>query len=219
MSRSPNAWKPEQELTQPAGTTRCRLQSLRLLGMDIASLSVAIAALLVSGVSVWYGRHSTHSAARSAQAADRSATAAEKALAIETDRRHEQRRPHLTGAVTSPDGGRTYQLVVTLDSEDPPLSALDVAIRPGQGVTFQRDFSGVAPTAGSEADCLRAYAYNQANRPAGLQPGESISWWATVAKYQSTIKVDADCQAPDGEAWTVVIEAKVRPRIENTIAL
>jgi hypothetical protein len=141
-------------------------------------------------------------------------------LAIETGRRHDQRRPHLTGAEKSPDSGHSYQLIVTLDSDDPPLSALDVTIRPGQGVTFQRNFSGVVPTGGSEADCLRAFAYNQTNQPAGLRPGESISWWATVAqKHPSTIKVDAECQAPDDEAWTVVLEAKVQPRIENTIAL
>lgn len=167
--------------------------------MDIASLIVAIGALAVSGASVWYARRSTRSAELSAEAADRSATAAEQTLAIETGRRHDQRRPHLTGAVTSPDGGRTYQLVVTLDSNDPPLSALDVAIRPGQGVKFQRNFSGVVPTGGSEADCLRAFAYNQTNQPAGLQPGESISWWATVAqKHPSAIKLDGDCQAPNG---------------------
>jgi hypothetical protein len=188
--------------------------------MDIASLIIAFGALAVSGASAWYVRRSTRSAELSAEAADRSASAAEQTLAIETGRRHDQRRPHLTGAVTSPDGGNTYQLVVTLNSDDAPLSALDVAIRPGQGVTFQRNFSGVVPTGGSEAECLRAFAYTQTNQPAGLQPGESISWWATVAqKHQSTIKVDAECQAPDDEAWTVVIEAKVQPRIEDTIAL
>jgi hypothetical protein len=81
-------------------------------GMDVASLVVAIAAILISAVGLLYAKHSADSARQSANAADES-------LSIER-RRHEERRPKLSGKVDSPDGGRSCQLRITLDVDSCP---------------------------------------------------------------------------------------------------
>jgi hypothetical protein len=60
-------------------------------------------------------------------------------------RRHEERRPKLSGKVNSPDGGHSYELMITLDADSCSLTALEVTIRPDQGASFQRNFSRVMP--------------------------------------------------------------------------
>jgi Flp pilus assembly protein TadB len=80
--------------------------------MNVASLVVAIAAIVISAVGVLYAKVSASSARRSADAADRSAAAAENSLSIELRRRHQERRPKLSGKVDSPEG--SYRLTITL---------------------------------------------------------------------------------------------------------
>jgi len=190
--------------------------------MDVGSLAVAIAAVLVAAVGALYAKHSADQARRSADAADRSAAAAEKSLSIDRHRRHEERRPKLSGEVSSPDGGHSYQLMITLDLDSCPLTALEVAIRPDQGVSFQRGFSGAVAALGSEVISLHAFAYDKANKPTGIQPGETVFWWAELAEeYGDHIQVEATCHAEgkdEGEdQWTVVVEAPVEPKVSDTI--
>jgi hypothetical protein len=111
--------------------------------------------------------------------------------------------------------------MITLDADSCSLTALEVAIRPDQGVSFQRNFSGVMPV-GSAPVPLHAFAYDRTNKPAGLQPGATISWWAEVAQeHGDRIQVDATCHAAgkgEGEdQWTVVVEAPIDPRLLDTI--
>jgi hypothetical protein len=183
--------------------------------MGMASLLVAIAAILIAAIGVVYAK-------RSADSARQSAAAAEESLSIERRRRHEERRPELSGKVNSPDGGHSYQLVITLDADSCSLTALEVTIRPDQGVSFQRNFSGVIPIVGSAPVLLRAFAYDRTNKPAGLQPGEAIFWWVEVAQeHGDRIQVDAPCHAAgkdEGEdQWTIVVEAPIEPSLLDTI--
>jgi hypothetical protein len=190
--------------------------------MNVASLVVAIVAIVISAGGVLYAKLSADSARRSADAADRSVVAAENSLNIERRRRHEERRPKLSGEVNSPDGGDSYQLLITLDVASCPLTALEVAIRPEQGVSFKRGFSGVVPVADSPAIPLHAFANDGANGPVGVRPGETVSWPTELAKeYGDHIQVDAICHAEgkgEGEdQWTVAVEAAVEPRLLDTI--
>jgi hypothetical protein len=193
--------------------------------MDVASvvsLVIAALALVISTVGILYARRSAVSAKQAAEAADRSAAAAESELGIERRRRHEERRPKLSGKVSSPDGGDSYKLMVMLDDGSCRLTALEVAIRPGQGVSFKRGLSGAASLAGSPGILLLAFAYDEANEPTGVQPGETVSWWVKLAEeHGDRIQVDATCHAEgkgEGEdQWTVTIEAPVEPRLLDTI--
>lgn len=165
--------------------------------MDVASLVLAIAAVLISAVGVLYAKHSADAARRAADAADRSVAAAENSLSIERRRRHEERRPKLSGKVDSPDGGYSYRLTITLDPDSCPLTALEVVIRPDQGVFFQRGFSGVVPVDGSAAIPLRAFAYDRTFKPGSLRPGETVFWWAELAKEHANL-IQVRCHLPRG---------------------
>jgi hypothetical protein len=106
----------------------------------------------------------------------------------------------------------------------PPLTALEVAIRPEQGVSLQSNSSGVVHVVGPATVPLLAFAYDKANKPVGLQPRETVAWWVELAKeYDDPIKVDATCHAEgkgEGEdQWTVVVEAPVEPRLVDTVWL
>jgi hypothetical protein len=103
--------------------------------MNVASLVVALAAIVISAAGLVYAKRSARSAQEAADAADRSAAAAENSLDIERRRRHKERRPKLSGKVSSPDGGDSYELMIMLDAESCSLTALEVAIRPEQGVS------------------------------------------------------------------------------------
>lgn len=177
---------------------------------------------MISAAGVLYAKYSADSARRSADAAEQSVVAAKNLLSIEQRRRHQERKPELRGKVDSPDGGHSYRLTITLDAASCPLTALEVSIRPEQGVSFQRGFSGVVPVVGSAAIPLCAFAYDRKNKPAGVQPGETVFWWAELAKeYGDRIQVDATCHAEgkgEGEdQWNVVVEAPVEPRLLDTI--
>ena len=137
-------------------------------------------------------------------------------------RRHEERRPKMSGKVSSQDGGDSHKLMVTLDAGSCPLTALEVAIRAGQGVSFKRSLSGVASLTGSPGILLQAFAYDETNEPTGVEPGETVFWWVKLAEeHGDRIQVDATCHAEgkgEGEdQWTVVIEAPVEPRLLDTI--
>jgi hypothetical protein len=158
--------------------------------MAVASFIVAIVALVVALASAVFTRQQ--------------ASAAEESLRIERRRRHEERRPRLTGKVDSPGGGHSYQLRVTLDADSCPLTRMEVAIRMGYGVSFTSDDK-----------------YDK-HESAGLLPGESTQWSVDVAdKHESAVWVDATCYAEgkgEGEDhWTLPIEAKISPRLMDTI--
>jgi hypothetical protein len=190
--------------------------------MNIASFVLAVVAIVISAAGIVYAKRSAGSAQRAADAARRSAAAAESSLRIEERRRHEERRPKLSGEVSSPDGGHSYQLTITLDPDSCSLTALEVAIRPEQGVCFRRGFSGVRLPHRSDVIPLRAFAYDRTNKPTGVKPGETVFWWAELAKeYKDLIQVDATCHAAGKDEgqdqWTVVVEAPVAPRLEDTL--
>ena len=128
-------------------------------------------------------------------------------------RRHEERRPELTGKVDSADGGKFFQLQITLDAGSCPLTRMEVVIRKRQGVAFLGVMGVLSVTSSAETP-LRAFTYDEKGKPAGLDPGEKALWPVDVAdKHDSTIWVDATCYAEgkgEGEDhWTVAIEAPV----------
>jgi len=99
---------------------------------------------------------------------------------------------------------------------------MEIAIRSEQGVSFQHGVPGVAPVGGSAATPLRAFAYDGTSKPAGVEPGQTMSWNVDVAnEYSDVIMVDATCHAEgkgEGEdRWIVTIRAPVTARLTNTV--
>jgi hypothetical protein len=175
-------------------------------GVDVPPLVVSAAAVAVSAGSVYYARRSDRSARASADAAGRQAAAAERALAIETERWHGQLTPRLSGVVSCENGA--YQLTVRLGRDQEPLTALEVQIRPGQGISFQRGFAGVDKMS-ADQPALSAHDYGYRDERPGLQPGTAMSWWAQAdAEHALAIVIDCACHR-GGETWPVVITAEV----------
>jgi len=150
--------------------------------------AVSILAILISAASAVYTRQSARTAAG--------------ALAIEAARRLEERRPRLSGKIEkigiSPD---TYQLRVTLDSDE-PLSGLDVEMEWTQGFAFQKGGFGIHPSDPGEV-ALRAFAHNRSdNKPAGIMPRKSMSWpVALVGANAGPARLEATCYGEHGERW------------------
>jgi hypothetical protein len=182
----------QMSLTQDGARTRRAFIRLcarlaNIASMAVASLIVAIVAIVIALASAVFTR--------------RQASAAEESLRIERRRRHEERRPRLTGKVDSPDGGDSYQLRITLDADSCQLTRMEVSIREGYGVALRGGFSSAM---------------------SGLLPGGTAHWPVDVAdKHESAVWVDATCYAEgkdEGEDhWTVPIEVPVTPRLMNTI--
>jgi len=115
--------------------------------------------------------------------------------------------------------------MITLDPNSCPLTALEVAIRPGQGVSFKRGTEGVVLPASSNAWSLHAFAYDyehDVNKPKSVQPGEMEMWQAELEEhYSDVILIDATCHAEgkdEGEdQWTVVVEADVKDKPQDTL--
>ncbi len=172
--------------------------------MAIASLIIAIAAIFIAIASALYAR--------------RQASAAEGALRIERDRRHEERRPDLTGTVDSLSG-QSYELRITLPADACTLSAMEVRIRQGQGVAFVHGALGVFAVASETEIPLRAFAFSAKDGSAAVvHPGQVAQWLVDVTEtHLSGIWADVTCHADDGDLWTVAIEAPVQPRLTNTM--
>jgi hypothetical protein len=53
------------------------------------------------------------------------------------------------------------------------------------------------------------YDYEYRDARPGLQPGESMFWWATIdTKHDTPVLIDAVCHR-GGDTWTVLIAADV----------
>jgi hypothetical protein len=132
----------------------------------------------------------------------RGAGAAADVLKIERARWLRERRPRLSGRIEkighSPD---TYQLRVTLDSDE-PLAGLDIEMEWTQGFAFQVGDFGIYPSAPREV-ALRAYAYRSPeNEPAGIRPRGSVTWLlAPVGSNLGSVRLEATCYGEDGEQW------------------
>jgi hypothetical protein len=179
--------------------------------VDIAADIIAGAALLVSIGGYALARRSDRSAKRSADAAElaaqasiRAADATEERLAIESQRRHEQRRPRLLGMIQAPDA--VWMLTLTLDPDCEPLAEFQLSVRPDQGFTFQVD-----PTFGGIDDDLHAHGYGYGSEKAGLRPGESMFWWGKLAEEHDDVAlIDAMCIRNDSDPWQVLIRAEIQ---------
>jgi hypothetical protein len=168
--------------------------------MAVASLILAIAALVIALASAVFTRQQ--------------ASAAAESLSIERRRRHEERRPRLSGEVVSTDGGQSYRLQITLDADSCPLTRMEVAIRNGHGVAFRRGFANVLPVISSAEIPLRASIPSGNQEPMGLLPGGTAQWPVDVAhNHDPAVWIDATCYAEgkgEGEDhWTVPVEAQV----------
>lgn len=173
--------------------------------MAVASLLVAILALMVAIASVAYTR--------------REVSAAEGALAIERGRRLEERRPRLSGKVervVTRSRGVVFRLKVTLESDE-PLTAMELTIPAGQNVVFKCDTPGV-DVPGPDGTCS-AFSYQTMGKdpkyqPAGIRPREPMTWEVELSRgHMKMLRVEATCHDLNGESWdSVLITAPVEPR-------
>src|ERR1035438_3678266 len=171
--------------------------------MAIASLVLAILAIVIAALSALYTR--------------RQAVAAAGVHEIEHSRRLGERRPRLSGKVERLATG-LCRLVVTLESDE-PLTAMQVTIPHGQGVTFDRNVYGVWPGASPGQVALTAFTYDVAGNPAGLKPRGVASWKVDVAEeHEDTLQLEATCRGLADEQWdSVLIKAPVEPDISKTV--
>lgn len=177
--------------------------------MAIASFVLALAAVGMALAGLGYTRRSARSSAGSAEAARRSADAAADVASIERERRHQERRPRLSGHVENIDGS-WRRLWVVLESVE-PLTGLEVALRPGQRAEFGPGMHGVAGAPGREA--LSAFACDAHGNPAGLTMHERAVWTIYVApEHADPLMLDATGHGEHGERWDhVLIEARTEP--------
>ncbi len=179
-------------------------QNLRVSshGMAIASLLVAVLALVIAIASAVYTR--------------RQATASEGVLAIERGRHLEERRPQLSGIVERV-GSDMARLVITLESNE-PLAEMQVNIPSGQGVTFDRNVYGVHPVRPGNV-ALSAFSYDLRGEPAGMKPRDSAIWKVDLAsEHVYKVRLEATCHGLAGERWdSVMITAPVVPDISKTV--
>ena len=172
--------------------------------MALASLLVAIVALTVAIAGVIYNR--------------RQATAAVGALAIEQSRRHDERRPRLSGKVeriTTRDEGQVARLVVTLDSNE-PLESMLVTIPSDQGVYFDVYQPGVLAIAPRKIDSNNPVRLDSTvstrgqergiSRQRKVWPGEPLSWRVNGLRgHVETLRVEVTCHGLKGETWGLVM--------------
>jgi hypothetical protein len=182
------------------------------------SLTLSIIALLVSVISAaiaWIA----------AIAARRTAAAEEGALAIERERRLEERKPHLT--VVLEGTGPQRVLKISLDSEE-PLASIDVLIAewhfyrqpdPPGGWDFEfnpRVYGVVVPKPGNAA--LSAFSYDLHGQRAGLRPHGTISWAINTKKRLDWVRLDVTCHGTQDERWEQRLTVEAQPEIEDTVA-
>jgi len=183
------------------------------------SLILSIAALVISVASGVF-------AGMSAAAARRSARAEEGTLAIERERRLEERRPRLTVKL---DGtGEKRVLRITLDSNE-ALAGLDVRLTghvfyqpPGSQGGWDCEFNPrvygvVVPPPGSPS--IHAYSYDPlSGERAGLVPHQTVSWQMNTKKRLEWVQLSVDCHGTQSEHWNLLIKVEAQPEIEDTIA-
>jgi hypothetical protein len=163
--------------------------------MSVASLVVAIVAAAIALASARYTR--------------RQAGAAEESLALERERRLEERRPVLFGKIETTDRGGSYRLCIVAES-GPRLHGMDVAIPAGQDVAFSRGVLGVYPVSSSSDLPLRAFVYDNRGNPVGLLPGHPVIWKIDFAPHRDPnipVRVVVNCHGENGEEWEVVLRA------------
>jgi len=169
----------------------------------IASFVLSIVAIVVAGLSALYTR--------------RQAVATAGVHEIERSRRLDERRPRLSAKIDRL-GATSGRLVVTLESDE-PLSAVELAIPEGQGVTFNRNVVGVHPVRPGDL-AHHAFTYDPLlDKPTGIRPRESASWAVDIAeKHVGTLRLDATCPGMAGESWgSVLITARVEPDMGQTV--
>jgi hypothetical protein len=182
------------------------------------SLILSIIALLVSVISAVI-------ASIAAVAARRTAVAEEGTLAIERERRLEERKPHLTAVLEGTGPQRI--LKISLDSEE-PLASLDVVIAEwhfyrqpdppgGWGFEFNpRVYGVVVPEPGNAA--LSAFSYDLYGQRAGLKPHGTISWAVNTKKRLDWVRLDVTFYGDQGERWEQRLTVEAQPEIEDTVA-
>ncbi|HVB45255.1 MAG TPA: hypothetical protein VNF47_21475 [Streptosporangiaceae bacterium] len=169
----------------------------------MASLVIALIALVIALLSAIYTR--------------RQAVEAAGLHEIERARHLEERRPTLSGEIKRL-GGATARLDVTLESHE-PLSAVEVVIPRGQGITFDRNVYGVVPVKPGNV-ALAAFACNPyTGDAAGMEPRGTVSWKIDLAdKHVSDLRLEAICHGPAGQRWdAILIRAHVQPDISKTV--
>ena len=163
--------------------------------MSVASLVFAILAIVISLASVAYTR--------------RQAVAAEASLALERERRLDERRPDLLGKVETVDQGGSYRLCLVEES-GPPLAGMSVSIPAGQGVAFSGGVPGVFAVVSSTDVPLRAFSCDDHGNPAEMRPGQSAIWKIGFARNRDPaipIRLTVECRGENGESWDIVLQA------------
>jgi hypothetical protein len=188
---------------------------MKVTANEISSAAAVVALLsaLFTGVSLRWAKRSADAAGRAADAAEVSAGTDKESLALQKGQELAGSAPRLSGAVKRGPGG-DRKLVITLKS-DVALTAMDVSVTEGQGITFIPLAPGVYPSQDAGRS-FRAFAFNLAatDQPAGLEPKQSMEWGVRLdnpAKVPATLRVEADCRAGDVHWPPVPIDAPVDP--------
>jgi hypothetical protein len=172
------------------------------VGMAIASLVLAIVAVLIALASAVYTA--------------RQASAAEGALAIEHARRLEELRPRLSGWIARQSQGDSWLWVVLVSDE--ALAKADFRILAGQGMRFLVGDAGIDDPFNVFAGVIasdRAFAYLPGNRGGvvrqGIRPHRPVSWRTNlIAKPGTIIRIAVTCVGERKERWDVLLEVEVQ---------
>ena len=155
--------------------------------MAAAALIIAILALLVAGASAAFAR---------------------RAVAIEEDRRLEERRPRFNATARVDDASsEPYKGILTLTLEsDEPLAEVSVVIAGGMGVSFNKNVFGVAPTRPGNV-ALEGFVYNHyTGEPSGMKPRDPETWALEIQRHRkSSVRLDIVCSAEDGASWDIAL--------------
>jgi hypothetical protein len=167
--------------------------------MAAAALIVAILALLVAGASAGYTRRAASSSAR--------------AVAIEEDRRLEERRPRFSAATRVHDASNEpYKGILTLTLEsDEQLTDVRVVIAAGMGVSFNRNLYGVVPTRSGEV-ALEGFVYNHyTGESSDMKPYDPEIWALEIQRHhRPEVRLDIACRSTDGTNWNIVLMVDVK---------
>jgi hypothetical protein len=170
--------------------------------MIIASFVLAIVAVLVALASAVYTA--------------RQASAAEGVLAIERDRRLEERRPRMSAWISPLGDEDVKRLFVRLESRE-ALARVDVQILPGVGLYFLANQPYVDSPDEYDAKHYRAHAdwrdsdQPYPGHPGAPEPGHTMSWAMDGdVERGKPVLVDVTCHGEQGERWVITIYAEVR---------
>jgi len=157
----------------------------------IAAFVVSLFALIVSSTAVLFTKRQSDAAIRT--------------VALDAERRHQERTPTFDGGIELVNDGKWHRLWLRLTSPE-ALSSVEVEINEGSGVAFTTGQHGVNPT--EPAPVLHIYTADE-HGATGLAPDERTAWRVQLSASRSP-KVRLMVRSVIGDdLWTVPIPVDV----------